>query len=92
MGLSFDDEDSFKESVGSLNFYNPPSHPNTLALGSTGSIPLQEMNEDHDICFNHSPSDDPNSPQVRRVESCSSNDIPPEERIEVTLNIDILGT
>ena len=87
MGLSFDDEESFKEGVGSLNFYNPPSHPNTPALGSSGSIPLQEMNEDHDVCFNNFPSDDPihpNSLQVRRVESCSSNNIPPEERIEVT--------
>ena len=83
MGLSFDDEDSFKEGVGSLNFYNPPSHPNTPALGSTGSIPLQEMNEDHDICFNISPRNDPNSLQVRRMGSCSSNNIPPEERIEV---------
>ena len=61
MGLSFDDEESFKEGVGSLIFYNPPSHPNTPALGSSGSIPLQEMNEDHDVCLNNSPSDDPNS-------------------------------
>ena len=83
MGLSFDDEESFKEGVESLNFYNPPSHPNTPALGSSGSIPLQEMNEDQDICFNHSesPSDDPNP--LRRVGSSSSNIIPPEERIEV---------
>ena len=85
MGLSFDDEESFKEGVGSLNFYNPPSHPNTPALGSSGSISLQEMNEDHDVCFiyNNSSSDDPNSLQVRRVGSCSSNNISPEERIEV---------
>ena len=83
MGLSFDDEDSFKEGVGSLNFYNPPSHPNTSALGSTGSIPLQEMNEDNDIRFDSFPSDDPNP--LRRVGSSStSNNILPEERIEVT--------
>ena len=81
MGLSFDDEESFKEGVGSLNIYNPPSDPNTPALGSSGSIPLQEMNLDHDICFNNSPSDDPNP--LRRVGSCSSDNIPPEERIEV---------
>ena len=78
MGLSFDDEDSFKEGVGSLNFYNPPSHPNTPALGSTGSIPLQEMNEDHDVCFSNSSSDDPNP-----VGSSTSNNILPEERIEI---------
>ena len=93
MGLSFDDEDSFKEGVGSLNFYNPPSHPNTPVLGSSGTIPLQEMNEDHDVCFNNPPTDDPNSLQVRRVESCSSNNTPPEERIEVIYkDIDILAS
>ena len=83
MGLSFDDEESFKEGVGSLIFYNPPSHPNTPALGSTGSIPLQEMNEDNDIRFDNFPSDDPNP--LRRVGSSSaSNNILPKERIEVT--------
>ena len=79
MGLSFDDEDSFKDGVESLNFYNPQSDPNTAALGSSGSIPLQEMNED--IRFNNCPSDDSNS--FRQVGSCSSDNIPPEERIEV---------
>ena len=80
MGLSFDDEESFKEGVGSFNFYhdNPPSHPDTPALERSDSIPLQEMDEEN---FK-SPSDDPNS--LRRVGSTSSN-IPPEdsERIEV---------
>ena len=76
MGLSFDDEESFRESVGSHDFYNSPSTP---AQGSSGSILLQEMNDDHDICLNNSPSDDPNP--LRRVGS--SNNIPPEERIEV---------
>ena len=80
MGLSFVNEESFKEGVGSLNFYNPPSHhdPNTPALGSSGSIPLQEMNED--ICFNDCPSDDMNS--LGRMGSTSRN-TPPQERIEV---------
>ena len=94
MGLSFDDEDSFKEGVGSLKFYNPPSHPDTPALGSSGSVPLQEMDNDHDICFDNSPSasDDPNL--LRRlglgVGSCSNNNMPPQERkIE---DIDILAT
>ena len=79
MGLSFDDEESFKEGVGSLNFYNPPSDPNTPALGSSGSIPLQEMNED--ICFNNCSRENSNS--LRRVGSCSSDNTPPEERIEI---------
>ena len=78
MGLSFNDEESFREGVGSLNFNNPPSNPNTPALGSSGSIPLQEINED--IRFNNCPSDDSNS--LRQVGSSSDN-IPPEERIEV---------
>ena len=81
MRLSFDDEDSFKEGVGSLNFYNPPSDPNTLALGSSGSIPLLEMNEDHDISFNNSPSHDEFTSAP--LGSCSSDNIPPEERVEV---------
>ena len=71
MGLSFDDEDSFKEGVGSLNFHNP--------LGGSGRILLREMNED--ICFNNCPSDDSNS--LRQVGNCSDNNIPPEERIEI---------
>ena len=77
MGLSFDDEESFNEGVGSLNFYNPQSDLDTPALESSGSIPLQERNED-----NNSPSDDRDS--LRRVGSCSINsDISPQERIEV---------
>jgi hypothetical protein len=62
MRLSFDDEESFKEVVGSFRFHNPPSDPNSvvLALQEVGgsSMPAQERNED--ICFNNSPSD-PNS-------------------------------
>ena len=48
MKLSFEDEDSFKEGVGSLNFNKPPSDPNALVLPEVGnsSIPAQEMNED----------------------------------------------
>jgi len=62
MKLSFDDEESFKEVVGSLRFDNPASDPNSVALvlqevGSNG-VPPQERNED--TCFNNSPSD-PNS-------------------------------
>jgi len=79
MGLSFDDEQSFKEGVGSLIFYNPPSDPSTPALSSSGSIPLQGRNED--ICFNNLTSDDTNS--LWRVGSTTSSNIPPQERIEV---------
>ena len=69
LGLSFDDEDSFKEAIESLRFNdNLPSDPNTLQqMGrSLSSMPLQdsEWNED-DI----TPSD-PNI--LRRVESSSS--------------------
>jgi hypothetical protein len=62
MRLSFDDEDSFKEAVGSLRFDNPPSDPNSVALAlqevGGSDVPHQERNED--IHFNNSPSN-PNS-------------------------------
>ena len=63
MRLSFDDEESFKDVVGSLRFDNPPSDPNSVALalqevGSNG-VPPQERNED--ICFNNGSPSDPNS-------------------------------
>jgi hypothetical protein len=62
MRLSFDDEDSFKEVVGSLRFDNPPSDPNSVVMAlqevDGSGVPLQERNED--IHFNNSPSD-PNS-------------------------------
>jgi hypothetical protein len=76
MRLSFDDEESFKEVVGSFRFNNPPSDPNSVALalrevGSNSSMVPQERNED--IYFNNSPSD-PNS--LGRVGST------PQERSE----------
>ena len=46
MGLSYDDEESFNESVESLRF-NPPSNPDSLqGVGSTSSMPAEEGNED----------------------------------------------
>ena len=56
MRLSFDEEESLKAGVESLQFYNPPSDPNTPAQGcSSGMVPrAQERNED--ICFNNSES------------------------------------
>ena len=47
MRLSSDDEESFKEAVGSLNFNNPPSDPDShQGVGSSSSMPLEEGNED----------------------------------------------
>ena len=48
MGLSFDDEESFKESVGSLKFNNPPSNPDSLQ-SSSSIMPPEERNEDPNI-------------------------------------------
>ena len=48
MGLSYDDEESLKESVGSLHFINPPSNPDSLqGVGISSSIPPEEGNEDN---------------------------------------------
>jgi hypothetical protein len=86
MRLSFDDEDSFKEVVGSLRFHNPPSDPNSMILAHQevggGSMPAQERN-DEDICFNNSPSD-LNSLALGGVDST-----PPQEKSE---DIDIIAT
>jgi hypothetical protein len=87
MRLSFDDEESFKEVVGSLRFNNnnPSSDPNSVALApqevGSSSMPVQERNEDIcNICFNNSLSN-PNS--LKRVGST-----PPQERSE---DIDIIA-
>jgi hypothetical protein len=78
MSLSFDDEESFKEVVGSLRFQvdNSPSDPNSVALaqevGGSG-VPPQERNED--VCFNNDSLSDPNS--IGRVGGTS-----PQERSE----------
>jgi hypothetical protein len=64
MRLSFDDEDSFKDVIGSLRFDNPPSDPNSVALAlqevDGSGVPAQERN-DEDICFNNDSPSDPNS-------------------------------
>ena len=46
MRLSFDDEESFKEVIGSLCFNNPPSDQDSLRR--VGSTPSQERSEDID--------------------------------------------
>ena len=87
MGLSFDDEESFKEAVGSLNFCNPSSDPNSNSIqrvGNSSSMPPQERNED--ICFDNPPSDPNSILQVRRVPvgSSSTSSMLPQERSEDT--------
>ena len=47
MRLSYDDEESFKESVGCLNFNKPPSDSDSLQ--SSGSMPPEGRNEDSNI-------------------------------------------
>ena len=92
MRSSVDDNDSFKEAVGSLCFYNPPSDPspNTLErvpMESNSSMQPQESPEEDrtrrredSICFDN-PPDNPNT--HRQMESSSSMP-PPQERSEIT--------
>ena len=67
MKLSFDDEESLKEAVGSICFNNLPSDPNTLQR--MGNMLPQDSEGNEDICFNNLQSD-PNI--LRRVGSSSS--------------------
>ena len=46
MKLSYDDEP--EESVRSLNFYNPPSNPDSLQ-STTSNMPPEDLNEDPNI-------------------------------------------
>ena len=64
MRLSSDDEESFKEAVGSLNFNHPPSDSDShQGVRSNSSMPPEERNEDND-----NPPSDPNIIlEVRRV-------------------------
>jgi hypothetical protein len=90
MRSSVDDNESFKEAVGSLCFYNPPSDSNTLErvpVGSTSSMQPQECPEENwtrrsedSICFNNPP----NNPNARRQMESSSSSIPPQKRSEIT--------
>ena len=77
MRLSSDDEESFKEAVGSLHFNNPPSDPDSLQGEGSNSMPPEERNEDID-----NPPSDPNIIlEVRRVPvgSSTGHDAPEEE-------------
>ena len=67
--MSFDDEESFKEVVGSLHFNNPSSDTNVQQqMGSSISIPLEDT-ERNDSEGNIIPSD---PITLRRVGSSSS--------------------
>ena len=71
MRMSSDDEESFKEAVGSLVFKNPPSDPDShRGVGSNSSMPPEERNhEDID-----NPPSDPNTIlEIRRVAVGSSS-------------------
>ena len=73
MRLSFDDEESFKETVESLRFNNPSSDPGTQQqIENSDSMPLEdtraERNEDRDDI---APSD-PLAIPLRRVGSSRS--------------------
>ena len=71
MRLSFDDEEPSKESLGSLNFNNPPSNSDSLqGVGSISSMPPEERNEDPNVVL-----------EVRR-EPVGSSSMPPEEKNE----------
>ena len=73
MRLSFDDEEPFEESVGSLNFNNPPSDSDSLqGVGSISSMPPEERNHD----------EDPNAILEVPREPVGSSSMPPEERNE----------
>jgi hypothetical protein len=95
MRSSVDDNESFKEAIGSLCFYNPPSDPSpntlervTVPVGSNSSMQPQESPEENRtrgsedtsiICFDNPPSN-PNT--HRQMESTSS--MPLQERSEIT--------
>ena len=82
MRLSFNDEESFKEAVGSLKFNNPPSNPDSLqGVGSSSSMPPQDRNDSEDIRFDNPPSDPSIILEVRRVPVGSSSS-PSQERGE----------
>ena len=85
MKLSFDDEESFKGSVGSLRFNNPQSSPNTVReMESSDSMfpGDSERNRDQDIYFNN-PTSDSNTLRGMGSSSMLSPDSP-QERSEDT--------
>ena len=53
LGLSFDDDESFKGAVESLRFNNSPSDPNaSQQIGSSGSsMPLEDSERNEDYYF-----------------------------------------
>ena len=69
MRLSFDNEESLKEAVGSLHFNNPPSDPNTPQQMGSMLPQDSESERNEDICYNNPPSD---GNILRRMGSSSS--------------------
>ena len=69
MKLSFNNEESLKEAVESLCFYNPQRDHSTLPSQRMGSMLIEDSERNEDIGFNNS-SSDPNV--IRRVGSSSS--------------------
>ena len=79
--LSLDDEEYFKEAVGSLNFNNPPSDPDSLQrVGSSSGMPPEERNEGID-----NPPSDPNIIlEVQHWQVAVGSSSPPQKRSENT--------
>ena len=79
MRLSFDDQESFKEAVGSFRFNNPSSDPNaSLRMGSSSSssMPLDDSERDE----GNITASDPIT--LRRLGSSSSLSIQETRRCE----------
>ena len=80
MRLSFDDKEPFEESVGSLDFNNPPSDSDSLqGLGSISSMLPEERNHD----------EDPNVILEVRREPVGSSSMPPEERNDPNVILEV---
>ena len=83
MRLSFEDEESFKEAVGSLNFNKPLSDSDSVQqVGSSISSMPPERKED--ICCDNPPSDSNIILEVRRVPVGSSSTQPHWQESEDT--------
>jgi hypothetical protein len=87
MRSSDDDNESFKDAIGSLCFYNPPSDPspNTLErvpVESNSSMQPQESPEENWTPRSEDNNPPSNSNALRQMESSSST--PPQERSEIT--------
>ena len=72
------------EDAGSIRFNNTPSDSDTLQqIGSSGSMPPQDIERNEDICINDPPID-PNT--LRQVGSSSSSMLPQERSEDICYN------